>query len=125
MRSCAELQARKPQLFAPPALHKDLPAHSPLIPNSLMSGHHFSASAFTSAPSASGVCRSRGKTSSPLSTHRDRTAGSANASPAAALSLLMTSLGVPLGAKSPNHSEKESAGSPISAKVGMSGASAR
>jgi hypothetical protein len=28
-----------------------------LIPNSLMIGHHFSASDFTSAPSASGVCR--------------------------------------------------------------------
>jgi hypothetical protein len=37
------------------------PTHSVLIPNSLMSGHHFLASAFTSAPSASGVCRSRGK----------------------------------------------------------------
>jgi hypothetical protein len=35
--------------------------HSALIPNSLMSGHHFSAPAFTSASSASGVCCSRGK----------------------------------------------------------------
>jgi hypothetical protein len=34
--------------------------HSALIPNSLMMAHHFSASAFTTAPSASGVCRERG-----------------------------------------------------------------
>jgi hypothetical protein len=79
--------------------------HSGLMPNSLMIGHHFSASAFTSAPSASGVCRSRGKTSSPRAASRDRTAGSASASTAAALSLPMMSLGVPLGAKSPHQGE--------------------
>jgi putative ABC transport system substrate-binding protein len=37
------------------------PVHSALIPNSFIIGHHLSASAFTSAASASGVCRSRGK----------------------------------------------------------------
>jgi hypothetical protein len=31
------------------------------MPASLMIGHHFSASAFCKAPSASGVCCSRGK----------------------------------------------------------------
>jgi hypothetical protein len=36
----------------------------------------------------------------------------------------MMSFGVPLGAKSPTQLEKESAGNPISAKVGMSGATA-
>ena len=39
--------------------------HSALICNSLIIGHHFSASAFTSAPSASGVCRSRRKNLKP------------------------------------------------------------
>ena len=56
----------------------------------------------TSAPSASGVCCSRGKISRPRSASRDRTAGSASASTAAALSLAMMSFGVPLGAKNPN-----------------------
>jgi hypothetical protein len=80
-------------------------AHSALIPNSLMRGHHFSASARCSVPSASGVCRSRGKISSPRSIKRDRTAGSARASTAVAFSLLMISRGVPLGAKNPNQVE--------------------
>ena len=90
--------------------------YSALTPNSLMIGHHFSAPAFTSAPSASGVCRSRGKTSNPKSTNRDRTAGSASASTAAALSLPMTSFGVPLGAKIPYQADQEIFGSPSSAK---------
>ena len=47
--------------------------HSALIPDSLMIGSHFAASAFTSAPSASGVWRSRGKMSSPRDAKRDRT----------------------------------------------------
>ena len=54
-------------------------AHSALIPASLMIGHYFSASAFTNAPSASGVCCSGGKISWPRSASRDRTAGSASA----------------------------------------------
>ena len=37
----------------------------------------------------------------------------------------MISFGVPLGAKNPHQVEKESAGSPISAKVGMSDAVAK
>jgi hypothetical protein len=76
-----------------------------------MIGHHFSASALTSSPSTSGVCRSRGKISSPDSTRRDRTAGSASVSITALLSLSMMSRGVPFGAKSPFHTEKEIAGS--------------
>jgi hypothetical protein len=74
------------------------------------------------APSASGVCCSRGKISSPRPASRDCTAGSASASTAAALILPMMSLGVPLGAKSPNQLLLESAGKPISPKVGMSDA---
>jgi hypothetical protein len=35
-----------------------------------MIGHHFSALAFCNAPSASGVCRPRGKTSTPRSASR-------------------------------------------------------
>jgi hypothetical protein len=35
-------------------------AHSPLMPAALMIGHHFSISAFCNAPSAAGVCSSRG-----------------------------------------------------------------
>src|SRR5215813_4689950 len=99
--------------------------HSALIPNSLMSGHHFSISAFCKAASASGVCWSRGKISISRAAKRDRTAGSASASTDAALSLPMMSFGVPLGAKSPTQLEWERAGNPISAKVGMSGAIAR
>jgi hypothetical protein len=38
----------------------DIRAHSALIPSSLMMGHHFLASAFRMASSASGVCRWRG-----------------------------------------------------------------
>src|SRR5437762_5877886 len=75
--------------------------HSALTPSSLMIGHIFSTSAFSSVASDSGVCRSRGKASYPSSASRDRVAGSANASTAAALSLLIISFGVPLGAKSP------------------------
>jgi hypothetical protein len=45
------------------------------------------------------------KISNPRSMSRDRTAGSANASTAAALSLPMMSFGVPLGAKSPTQAE--------------------
>src|SRR6516164_9888909 len=53
--------------------------HSPLIPAALMIGHHFSISAFCSARSASGVCWSRGKISSPRSARRAGTLGSTNA----------------------------------------------
>jgi hypothetical protein len=60
----------------------------------LMSGHHFSAAAFIKAPSASGVCRSRGNISVLRSASRACTVGSASASTTAALSLPMISLGV-------------------------------
>src|SRR6266566_2793222 len=79
--------------------------HSAPIPNSLMIGHHFSASDFCIAASASGVCFSRGKISNSRAAKQDRTAGSDSASTDAALSLAMMSFGVPLGAKSPLHSE--------------------
>src|SRR6516164_7995767 len=98
--------------------------HFALISNSLMIGHHCSALALTKAPSASPVCRSRGKTSNPRSSIRERTAGSAKASMVVALRLQMTLAGVPLGANSPSQAVWESADSPISAKVGMLGASA-
>jgi hypothetical protein len=62
-------------------------AHCALIPSSLTMRHHFSASAFTTAPRTSGVCRSRGKASSPSSARRARTAGSIIASTAPALEL--------------------------------------
>jgi hypothetical protein len=96
--------------------------HSALIPNFFIMGHHFSASAFMSAASASGVCRSRGKISIPSSPSRERSDGSAIASMAAVLSLPMMFLGVRLGANNPYHSEWESVGNPMSAKVGISGA---
>jgi len=44
--------------------------HSALIPAALIIGHHFSALAFTSALSISGVCCSCGKTSVPISASR-------------------------------------------------------
>src|SRR6516165_1920144 len=101
----------------PPAGPRVTPAdYCALIPSSLMIGHHFSASAFTSVPSTSGVCRSRGKASYPSSASRERTAGSASATTAAALSLPMMSFGVPLGAKSPFHGDHEIMGNPSSAK---------
>jgi hypothetical protein len=52
-------------------------AHSALIPNSLMSGHHFSIWAFWNAPSAFGVCCSHGKISYPTLASRAGIAGSA------------------------------------------------
>src|SRR5258708_18659297 len=70
------------------------------MPAALMIGHHFSISALCSAASAAGVCSSRGTICCPASAARWRTPGSANALTAAALSLAMTSLGVPLGANS-------------------------
>src|SRR5262249_42949531 len=79
--------------------------HSPFIFAALMMGHHFSISALWSAPSASGVCCSRGKISCPISASRARTVGSANASTAAALSLPMMSIGVRLGAQSAYHTD--------------------
>jgi hypothetical protein len=60
---------------------------SALIPSSLIIGHHFAASAFTSASSTSAVCRSRGKTICPISASRDCATGSASASTAAAVKL--------------------------------------
>jgi len=80
----------------------EVEVHSALIPDFRIIGHHFSAPAFTSAPSACGVCWSRGKMSIPSWTSRDRTAGSASASTTAAFSLPIMSFGVPLGAKSPD-----------------------
>jgi hypothetical protein len=100
------------------------PAHSALMPSSLIIGHHFSASAFAISPSDPGVCRSRGKISCPSSRSLDCTVGSARVSTVAALILATTSLDVPRGAKSPNQSENEIDDNPNSRKVGMSGASA-
>src|SRR5215813_3762622 len=77
--------------------------HCALMPASLMIGHHFAISAFWNAARPSGVCCSRGATSSPSSVKRARKAGSASASTMALLSVAMTSFGVPLGAKNPNH----------------------
>ena len=94
----------------------------PLDPSFLMIGHHLAASAFCMAARASAVCCSRGKISNPRSASRDPTDGSVSAATAAALSLPMISAGVPLGAKIPYQLGKETDGSPISAKVGMSGA---
>jgi hypothetical protein len=66
---------------------------------SLMIGHHFSMSAFCTAASASGVCSSRGKSSSPRSANRARTSGAAKASTVAAFSLSMIGFGVPWAQK--------------------------
>ena len=67
------------------------------IPNSLISGHHFSASALTSAELLGPLLVVQ--ISAPNSPIRARTFGSASASTAAALSLPTISSGVPLGAK--------------------------
>jgi hypothetical protein len=67
--------------------------HSPLMFAALMIGHHFSISAFCSAPSASGVCWSRRKISSPISAKSARTFASANVSNIAALSFVMNVAG--------------------------------
>src|SRR4029077_17089840 len=99
--------------------------YSSLMFADLMMGHHLSISALCSAPSASGVCCSRGGISSPKSLSRSRTIGSAIASMAAALSLVMTSGGVPLGAQSALQIDIPSCGAPASATVGMLGAEVR
>jgi hypothetical protein len=70
------------------------------MPAALMIGHHFSISALWNAASASGVCSSRGTICCPRLTSRSRTAGSASASTAAALSFAMISRGIPFGANS-------------------------
>jgi hypothetical protein len=62
------------------------PDYSPLMLAALMIGHHFSISALCNAPSASGVCCSRGKISCPRSARRARAVGSARPSTTAALS---------------------------------------
>src|SRR5450631_4715285 len=66
-----------------------------LMPAALMIGHHFSFSALWCARSASGVCWSSGGISWPSSCSCLRTAGSASASRAAALSFMIASRGVP------------------------------
>jgi len=99
-----------------------LPGHSPLIFAALMMGHHFSMSAFCSAPSASGVCWSRGGISRPSSASRLRTFASAKASTTAALSFWMMSFGVPLGAKSAFQVKISNPDNPASSAVGMFGA---
>jgi len=68
-------------------------ARSTLIPNSLMSGHHFAAPAFCRVASVFGVCRSRGSSSA-----RDRRSAIA---PTTALSLLAVSRGVPFEVRKP------------------------
>src|SRR5215475_11970228 len=67
------------------------------MPAALMIGHHFAISAFCIAATASGVCCSRGGMTKPWSTSFWRMAGSCVVPTAAALSLSMMSLGVPLG----------------------------
>jgi hypothetical protein len=99
--------------------------HSPLMFAALTMGHQRSISAFCRAPSASGVCCSRGKNSSPRSANRRRTAGSAIASTAAAFSLPMMSLGVPLGAHNETQDVKYAPAAPASSTVGMLGAASR
>jgi hypothetical protein len=73
--------------------------HSTLMPASLRIGHHRSISAFWKARSACGVCCSRAKISFPSSASRWLTFASPDASTTAALSLAITSCGVPLGAQ--------------------------
>src|SRR5215471_12823835 len=82
-----------------------LMSYSALMLADLMIGHHFSISAFWKAPSAAGVCCSRGETSGPSSASRVRTAGVLSTSMTAALSLVTTSLGVSLGTQSPYQSD--------------------
>src|SRR5262249_44817013 len=79
--------------------------YSPWIFAALRIGHHFSISAFCCAASASGVCCSRGGISWPCSVNRCRTVASAKAACTAELSLVMTSLGTPLGTHSPCQNE--------------------
>ena len=57
-----------------------------------------------------------------ISASRARTTGSSNASIAAALSLLMMSIGVRLGAQSEYHTDAYKPGNPASSTVGISGA---
>ena len=63
-------------MAASASLHRRAP-HCCLMPAALMTGHHFSMSAFCCATSASGVCCSRGGISMPRPVRRSRTAGSA------------------------------------------------
>ena len=103
----------------------NMSAHSALMLAALMIGHHFSASAFWKAPSASGVCWSRRKISWPRLASRRCTLASAKASTTAAFSLMTISLGVRLGAQSANQIEKYNPANPASSIVGISGAAAR
>src|ERR1700730_4645001 len=81
------------------------PAHSALMPAALTMGHHFAISAFWKAPSASGVCCSRGGTLCPKSASRWRTKVPPRASTTVLLRFAITVLGVPLGTHSPIHSD--------------------
>src|SRR5215468_4294288 len=83
----------------------DMCAYSALILAALMIGHHFSASAFWNALSASGVCWSRGGISGPSSASRVRTCGEASASTIDALSFAMIGFGVSFGTQSPYQSD--------------------
>src|SRR4029079_15009827 len=90
------------------------------MPADLMIGHHLSISVFWNAASPSGVCWSRGATSSPNSVNRFWIAGSASASTVAALSLAIISFGVPFGAQKPNQPDMYNPGTPVSSDVGIS-----
>jgi len=72
------------------------------MPAALMIGHHFAISALWNAARPSGVCCSGEATSRPNSANFFRKPGSAKAYTMAPLSFLITSGGVPLGAKKPN-----------------------
>jgi hypothetical protein len=91
----------------------------------LIIGHHLAASVFCSARSASGVCLSGAGRSTPTSPRRFFTAGSASVSTTAALSFAITSLGVPFGTQSPDHTATLNPGSPASPAVGISGAAGK
>ena len=88
---------RRGSVIVLPPLTAD--GHSALIPNSFIISQRFSASAFTSAPSASGVLLVLSEKLQPQIDHRERTAGSARASAAAPLSLLTISLRRALGSE--------------------------
>src|SRR5262245_33332866 len=97
-------------------------AYCGLMFAALMIGHHLSISLFWCIASDSGFSCSTGKTSSPRSERRARSAGSANVCTTVALSLSMIGLGVPLGAQRPCQFEIWNSGNPASSTVGMSGA---
>ena len=92
-----------------------------LMPAALITGHHFSMSAFCCAPQRFGTSAARAAESPCRDRSGERSPPDRPAPPAVAVwSRLMIGAGVPAGAQKPYHSDMCTPGAPASSTVGIS-----